>query len=550
MNKNLTLIGIQEENLMFLKQQLEIVFTGQIPIKTITLKDLNFESILETDIVLLTGNSIHEIVRPFLPPSCACVVAKRTENIINMKELLYLQGNKNVLVVNDNEEDTIQTTKSIQAVLPDHTYVPYLMNRRVPENIDLVVTPGESQLIPGGLPKVFDIGPRVISIDTLMDINDRFNLHINQGLLTQLYIKAMVFLSGKKVIRHAVSIDDENYYRNFGQLNTKSPILKSTIQIAKKIAQTRNPIHIEGEVGTGKRMFAEMIHNHSSLSTRPLYVYNCLDKEPEMIKEELFDQDRGIMNSMTTGTIYIKNMDNLPYSLQGNLLEIIEHRTTNNVRLITSSSENLRNLLQKGILRTEIYAYLSPYTLNIIPLAERKEDIEQLIIDFKRKLNKANVTFTNNVLEAFRQYQWPGNIRELFNVVSYCDCLNTNIIDLDSLPIFFKCALTEIKGQENTKVHIEDIIEKIEEHGFLDESIHVLNVMRAGKIKNESYGRRMMRTLLLENGCVLTDQQLRLRIEVLRNLGLLNVRKGRAGTTITSKGETFLDLYKDSTYIS
>ena len=99
-------------------------------------------------------------------------------------------------------------------------------------------------------------------------------------------------------------------------------------------------------------------------------------------------------------------------------------------------------------------------------------------------------------------------------------------------------------------MHIEDIIEKIEEHGFLDERIHVLNVMRAGKIKNESYGRRMMRTLLLENGCVLTDQQLRLRIEVLRNLGLLNVRKGRAGTTITSKGETFLDLYKDSTYIS
>src|SRR5699024_7433727 len=423
MNKNLTLIGIQEENLMFLKQQLEIVFTGQIPIKTITLKDLNFESILETDIVLLTGNSIHEIVRPFLPPSCACVVAKRTENIINMKELLYLQGNKNVLVVNDNEEDTIQTTKSIQAVLPDHTYVPYLMNRRVPENIDLVVTPGESQLIPGGLPKVFDIGPRVISIDTLMDINDRFNLHINQGLLTQLYIKAMVFLSGKKVIRHAVSIDDENYYRNFGQLNTKSPILKSTNQNDKKNQQNRNPIHIEGEGGTGKRMFVEMIHNHSSLSTRPLYVYNCLDKEPKMIKEELFDQDRGIMNSMTTCTIYIKNMDNLPYSLQGNLLEIIEHRTTNNVRLITSSSENLRNLLQKGILRTEIYAYLSPYTLNIIPLAERKEDIEQLIIDFKRKLNKANVTFTNNVLEAFRQYQWPGNIRELFNVVSYCVCL-------------------------------------------------------------------------------------------------------------------------------
>jgi repressor of nif and glnA expression len=93
-------------------------------------------------------------------------------------------------------------------------------------------------------------------------------------------------------------------------------------------------------------------------------------------------------------------------------------------------------------------------------------------------------------------------------------------------------------------MNTDEMIEKIEEHGFLDESIHLLKVLQAGKAKNESYGRGMMKTLLLDNGCILTDQQLRLRIEVLRGLGLLNVRKGRAGTTITSKGDEFLTIYE------
>src|SRR5699024_6434782 len=158
-------------------------------------------------------------------------------------------------------------------------------------------------------------------------INAHFKLYMKQSVLTQLYVKAMVFLAENKKVRLPVPLDDENHHRTFSHFKTKSKGLIATIQIAKQIAKTTNTIHIGGEIGTGKRLLAEMIHNHSPMSKEPFYVYNCLDKEPEMIEEELFgnktrtERKEGIIDSITNGTLYIKHIDNLPYSLQGNLLE-------------------------------------------------------------------------------------------------------------------------------------------------------------------------------------------------------------------------------------
>lgn len=540
MNRTLIVIGIQEENLLFLRRQLDAVFMGQLEINMITLKDLDYKSIGENNVVLLTGKSIVEIVKPFLSESNICIVANRTVNIVNMKELLYIKRSANILVVNDNDYDTLQTTESIKAFLPQHNYSSYIRNKQIPMDIDLVVTPGETQLIPSGLPRVIDIGTRVISIDTLLEIIKVFGVDINREILTQLYIKSMVNLSEEKLSPQTFSFDDKNLNRTFDELNTNSALLQSTIQIAKKLAKTKNIIHIEGEIGTGKRMLAEMIHNHSMLSASPIYVYNCSDKEIETIQRELFSHDSGLINSVSVGTIFIRNIDSLPYSLQGDLVNVIENHSKENTCLITSSTTNLETLLSDGALRLEIYMHLSSYTLRTLKLTERKEDIKQLITDFKRKLNRLDMQFSDEVMEAFNQYSWPGNVRELFNVVSYCVCLDTDFIELESLPIFFKGNHTQyIEEVDNSS-----IIEKIEEHGFLDESIHILDVLYEGKKQNLSFGRMKMKSLLLEKSCTLTDQQLRLRMDVLRNLGLINVRRGRAGTTITRKGEEFLHNMK------
>ncbi|UOQ94903.1 sigma 54-interacting transcriptional regulator [Halobacillus shinanisalinarum] len=553
MKRRLIVIGIQEENLLYLNKQLEYIFDGMITIKSITLKELNFGSISSNDIVLLSAVAIQELVRPFLPDSCVFIVAKRTENVVNMKELLYLESGKRILVVNDNYNDTMQTVDSLREILPSHIYYPYVAQKPTPKKIDFVVTPGETNLIPKGFPHIIDIGPRVISIETLIKIKQHFLLEIKDSTLMQLYIKTLVYLTEKKSSVSPVSVIDQNQHRTLNQIITKSSLLKSTIEIAYKISLTSNAIHIEGGIGTGKQMLAEMIHNESSFSTQPFYAYNCLDKEPGSIEEELFgskdQKKKGIINSITGGTLYVKNIDQLPYSLQGNLFSLIEmntlNRKTNKIRIITSSLESLTDLLKNEIIRIDIYSYISSYVLKMPSLSERKDDIAHLVEAFKNHFNRKDLAFSNTAMEAFYNYQWPGNVRELYNVISYCVCLNNTYIKPESLPLFFRGNQEKTDTATDKDLDIKKIISEIETHGFLSESISLLRIYKNGKDKNESYGRRRIKEFLLNERYILTDQQLRLRIEVLNKLGLLIVRKGRAGTTISAKGEHFLNLYSE-----
>lgn len=170
----------------------------------------------------------------------------------------------------------------------------------------------------------------------------------------------------------------------------------------------------------------------------------------------------------------------------------------------------------------------------------------KLVADLIETAGANRVTFSTDAMEAFYHYDWPGNVRELYNVISYCVCLNTTSIGRESLPLFFK-GNQKFDATENTEqdLGINEIIRTIEKHGFLSESISLLQIYQKGKKQNESYGRRRIKQLLSDEQYSLTDQQLRLRIEVLNKTGLLNVRKGRAGTTISAKGEQFLDVYQN-----
>lgn len=532
----LVLIGIQEENLSYMHKQLIYIFKELIEIRVISLKELHAASIHSTDTVLLSGASIQELVRPFVPQSCMCIIAERMINVVNLREMLALDENRNILVINDNDADTMEAVKSLGDIVPQHNYYPFLTDKKIPENIHLVVTPGEQKLVPIGFPVFIDIGPRVISIDTLLKVKRKFELLIEDSLLMQLYIKALVYLSERPPeIRNANS-DSQNYGRTFESFYTHSSSMNTARDLTRKMAKTNHYMHIEGEVGTGKRMWAEMIHNESMFSAFPMSVYNCSDKEPESIKRELFDER---INQMEGGTLFIKNIDQLPYSLQGRLAELFLNPSSN-LRIITSTVANLPELVQKEQIRMDIYSHISSYRVQIPPLRERKEDIGLLINNFKTHFKKESLVFSQDVLDAFTRYDWPGNVRELYNVVSYCVCLNTNKIDTKSLPLFFK-------GQQLNTTHVIDtdyIISEIETHGFLEESIQLLKIFKEGKERQKSFGRKTLKEILLQKEKALTDQQLRLRIDVLNKLGLLIVRKGRAGSTISQKGEEFIELYE------
>jgi len=533
----LVLIGIQEENLSYMHKQLIYIFKELIEIQVISLKELHAASIHSTDTVLLSGAAIQELVRPFVPPSCMCIIAERMINVVNLREMLALDENRNILVINDNDTDTMETVKSLRDIVPQHNYYPFLTDKRIPENIHLVVTPGEQKLVPLGFPVLIDIGPRVISIDTLLKIKRKFELLIEDSLLMQLYIKALVYLSERPPEIRNENTDSQNYGRTFEKFYTHSSSMNNARDLTRKMAKTNHYMHIEGEIGTGKRMWAEMIHNESMFSAFSISVYNCSDKEPESIKRELFDEK---INQMEGGTLFIKNIDQLPYSLQGRLAELFLNPLPN-LRIITSTVVNLLELVEREQIRMEIYSHISSYRVQIPPLRERKEDIGLLINNFKTHFKKESLVFSPDVLEAFTRYDWPGNVRELYNVVSYCVCLNTNTIDTKSLPLFFK-------GQKQNTTHVIDvnyIISEIETHGFLEESIELLKIFKEGKERQKSFGRKTLKEILVLKEKALTDQQLRLRMDVLNRLGLLIVRKGRAGSTISQKGEEFIELYEN-----
>ncbi|MBL5779357.1 hypothetical protein HV438_14125 [Bacillus sporothermodurans] len=145
-------------------------------------------------------------------------------------------------------------------------------------------------------------------------------------------------------------------------------------------------------------------------------------------------------------------------------------------------------------------------------------------------------------MERLKNYRWKENVKELYNTISYLSFLDKPIIDIHMLPLYIqgdKESFNQVLSSQ--EIQVDKIIEVIEEHGFIEESTAILKAFHEGKRKRESYGRLKLMDILLKKEIRLTEQQLRMRLEVLQDLGLLNVRKGRAGTTISKLGEQFLE---------
>src|SRR5699024_4572750 len=142
-DKRLVIIGIQEENLHYLRQQLNLVFGEKFNVIGVTLKELSYNSIYQNDIVLLTTSEIKALVEPFTPLSCEVIIKERTNNNVNVKTLRGVNKRKKMLVVNDNDTSTAETINTLKNLLSNHTFEAYSIQREIPENIDYVITPGE-----------------------------------------------------------------------------------------------------------------------------------------------------------------------------------------------------------------------------------------------------------------------------------------------------------------------------------------------------------------------------------------------------------------------
>lgn len=212
----------------------------------------------------------------------------------------------------------------------------------------------------------------------------------------------------------------------FDYLIGNSDNLMKVIEQCKIFSVNNNNVLIYGETGTGKEMFARSIHYNSINKDKPFVPITCTGASESSLEAELFGDSTssGILDEISVsqgGTIFIDEISDLPLRLQGKLMNLI-YRGEIKSRIIATTNKNLKELVKKGEFRENLYYALETFTLQIPPLRFRKEDILPMTNNFLKKFNHMegkSIKLSKDLLDAFTRYPWPGNIRELSNVVSY-----------------------------------------------------------------------------------------------------------------------------------
>ncbi len=248
----------------------------------------------------------------------------------------------------------------------------------------------------------------------------------------------------------------------------RSPVIRALRKKVEIVATTPSTVLILGETGTGKELIARAIHNRSPRSDRPFVKVNCAAIPASLIESELFGHERGAFTGACsrrkgrfeiadTGTLFLDEIGDVPLELQPKLLRVLQEqefeRVGNtqtmrvNVRIVTATSRNLPSMVANGKFRPDLYYRLNVFPLRVPALRERLDDIPLLVRHFVEfysdKTGKPVCSVPTETMNVLLQYRWPGNIRELQNVIERAVILSTdNVLQpcLDEIQESFQIA--------------------------------------------------------------------------------------------------------------
>lgn len=232
--------------------------------------------------------------------------------------------------------------------------------------------------------------------------------------------------------------------------------IENVFNLVNLVAQSNSTVLLIGETGTGKELVTNIIHFNSLRKNKPLIKVSCAILAREIFESELFGHEKGSFTGAegqkigrferaNEGTLYLDDIDDMPLDLQVKLLRVLEENEIErvggseiikiDVRIIASTKADLLKLVNEGKFREDLYYRLNVFPIQIPPLRERKEDIKVLVESFIAKNKKTNVKIEKEALEVLEKYSFPGNVRELRNLVERLVLLagNNNIM-LKHLP--------------------------------------------------------------------------------------------------------------------
>jgi transcriptional regulator with PAS, ATPase and Fis domain len=223
----------------------------------------------------------------------------------------------------------------------------------------------------------------------------------------------------------------------FPEIIGESLAMRGLLSLIKKVAPTDATVLVLGASGTGKELVATSIHENSLRKSKPFIKLNCAAIPAELLESELFGHEKGAFTGATKfkpgkfdmadkGTLFLDEIGDMPLKLQSKILRVIQEKefyrvggsstVKVDVRFIASTNQNLEKMVQEGAFREDLYYRLNVFTLHLPPLRERKEDIPLLVDRFLKNLPK-KVDISSIALQMIMAYSWPGNIRELKNVI-------------------------------------------------------------------------------------------------------------------------------------
>jgi PAS domain S-box-containing protein len=239
------------------------------------------------------------------------------------------------------------------------------------------------------------------------------------------------------------------------QIITNSGKIKSILEFCKKVAPTDSNILILGESGTGKSVLAQYIHKISRRKNGPFLAINCAAIPEELLESELFGYAKGaftgashlgkqgLIEAANGGTLFLDEIGEMPLSVQAKLLQVIQEKQfipvgSNKVkkvdiRIMAATNKNLADLVKDKAFREDLFYRLNVIDIHLPPLSERKEDIVPLIYNFLNKFNQKyneNKVISDECLNILIHYSWPGNIRQLENLMERLVIVSNSIIQL------------------------------------------------------------------------------------------------------------------------
>jgi len=281
--------------------------------------------------------------------------------------------------------------------------------------------------------------------------------------------------------------------RRFEQLIGNSPALETVLEQVGRVAPTNSTVLIQGETGTGKELIARAIHSTSPRYGRPFVKLNCAAIPMDLLESELFGHEKGAFTGAIAqkigrfeladkGTLFLDEVGDIPTALQPKLLRVLQEQEFErlgstrthqvDVRLVAATNRDLSEMVAKREYRSDLYYRLNVFPLTLPPLRERREDIPDLVTHFVEKFSRRMCKEIEHIAPATMatlcSYNWPGNIRELQNLIERAVILASDGVLPNPLPqevtdtIAFTAPPTTLRDSERAL-----ILETLEQVGWV-----------------------------------------------------------------------------------